>query len=114
MATRSTNGGTETEQRAAATQTPKINWDDSQMTSSYANVCNAAGTREEVVLFFGISNPSQTGQPEVSVQLSQRVIMSPFAAKRMAALLNAVVKQYEERWGQLGEAPGQAATTPQS
>ena len=94
--------------------TPKINWDDSQRKSSYANVCNASGTREEVVLFFGISHPSQTGEPEVSVQLSQRVIMSPFAAKRLAALLNAVVKQYEERWGQLGEAPGQAASTPQS
>ena len=46
MATKSTNGGTETEQRGAATQTPKINWDDSKMTSSYANVCNAAGTTE--------------------------------------------------------------------
>jgi hypothetical protein len=114
VASNPTNGGRETEQRGAATQTPKINWDDSKMTSSYANVCNAAGTREEVVLFFGISNPSQTGEPEVSVQLSQRVIMSPFAAKRLAALLNAVVKQYEERWGQLGEAPGQAASAPQS
>ena len=113
MASRPTNGGRETEQRGAA-QTPKINWDDSKMSSSYANVCNAAGTREEVVLFFGISNPSQTGEPEVSVQLSQRVIMSPFAAKRLAALLNAVVKQYEDRWGQLGEAVGPATSTSQS
>ena len=114
MASRPTNGGRESEQRGAAAQTPKINWDDTQMTSSYANVCNAAGTREEVVLFFGISNPSQSGEPEVNVQLSQRVIMSPFAAKRLAALLNAVVKQYEERWGQLGEAVGPTASTSQS
>ena len=91
-----------------ANVTPKINWDDSQMTSSYANVCNASGTREEVVLFFGISNPSQTGEPQVSVQLSQRVILSPFAAKRLAALLNNVVEQYEQRWGQLAD----AAPTP--
>ena len=83
--------------------TPKINWDDSAMNSSYANVCNASGTREEVVLFFGISNPSQTGEPEVSVQLSQRIIMSPFAAKRLAQLLNNVVEQYEQRWGGLAE-----------
>ena len=33
---------------------PKIDWDDSNMKSSYANVCNVNGTREEVVLFFGI------------------------------------------------------------
>ena len=82
-------------------QTPKIKWDDSQMNSSYANVCNASGTREEVVLFFGISNPSQTGEPQVEVKLSQRVIMSPFAAKRLAGLLNNVIAQYEQRWGTL-------------
>ena len=87
----------------AAAGTPKISWDDSQMSSSYANVCNASGTREEVVLFFGISNPSQTGEPEVNVQLSQRVILSPFAAKRLAALLNNVVDQYEQRWGALAD-----------
>ena len=93
---------------AAPAGTPKIRWDDTQMTSSYANVCNASGTREEVVLFFGISNPSQTGEPEVNVQLSQRVILSPFAAKRLAALLNNVVDQYEQRWGALSDVtPGQ-------
>ena len=36
---------------SAAAGSPKISWDDSQMSSSYANVCNASGTREEVVLF---------------------------------------------------------------
>ena len=88
----------------ATPQTPKISWDDSKMESSYANVCNASGTREEVVLFFGISNPSQTGEQEIAVQLSQRVILSPFAAKRLASLLNNVVNQYEQRWGALADA----------
>lgn len=82
-------------------QAPKINWDDTQMRSSYANVCNAVGTREEVVLFFGISNPSQAPEPGISVQLSQRVILSPYAAKRLATLLSNVVDQYESRWGKL-------------
>jgi hypothetical protein len=85
---------------------PKINWDDSQMKSSYANVCNAVGTREEVVLFFGISNPSQSGAPDIQVQLSHRVILSPHAAKRLATLLGNVVQQYEQRWGSLGDLPG--------
>jgi hypothetical protein len=87
-------------------QAPKINWDDSQMRSAYANVCNAVGTREEVVLFFGISNPTQSGEPQISVQLSQRMILSPFAAKRLATLLNNVVQQWESRWGGLGDATG--------
>jgi hypothetical protein len=80
---------------------PKINWDDTQMKSSYANVCNAIGTREEVVLFFGISNPSNRPEPEITVQLSQRVILSPHAAKRLASLLGNVMQQFESRWGAL-------------
>ncbi len=85
---------------------PRIKWDYSQMRSSYANVCNAQGSREEVTLFFGISHPSQQGeQPEATVQLQERVIMSPFAAKRLATLLNAVVAQYEARFGPLDAGP---------
>ena len=92
------------EDPAGRQQGPRINWDQSQMKSSYANVCNAVGTREEVVLFFGISNPSQSAEPEISVQLSQRVILSPFAAKRLATVLSNVVQQYEARWGALDDA----------
>ena len=29
----------------------KIKWDDSNMKSAYANVCNVSSTREEVVLY---------------------------------------------------------------
>ena len=103
-----TGSQTGAEGRDAQRGAPKIKWDDSQMKSSYANVCNAVGTREEVVLFFGISNPAQDGEADVSVQLSQRVILSPFAAKRMATLLGNVVAQYEQRWGALSDGPGSA------
>ena len=90
-------------------KSPKIDWDDSQMRSSYANVCNAVGTKEEVVLFFGISNPSQSPDAQIAVQLSERVILSPFAAKRLATLLNNVVDQYETRWGKLEPGAGAGA-----
>ncbi len=86
-------------------ETPKINWDDTQMQSTYANVCNAVATREEGVLFFGISNPPQTEGVDLSVKLSNRVILSPHAAKRLAGLLGNVVTQYEQRWGELETAP---------
>ena len=32
-----------------------IKWDDSNMRSVYANVVKAAGTREEIVLLFGMN-----------------------------------------------------------
>jgi len=79
---------------------PKVKWDDTQMRTSYANVCNVAGTREEVALLFGTNQTGLNAQ-EVSVKLSDRVILSPYAAKRLAALLNNVVAEYEKRFGVL-------------
>ena len=32
---------------------PTVDWDDSNMSTSYANVVNASSTREEVTQFFG-------------------------------------------------------------
>ena len=90
------SGGT-----AAAGSQPKIRWDDSNMRSVYANVCNVAGTREEIVLLFGMNQAWHAGQKEVKVQLSDRIVMSPFAAKRLAVLLNNVVRDYESRYGAL-------------
>jgi hypothetical protein len=79
----------------------KIKWDDSQMKSAYANVCNVTSTREEVVMLFGINQAWNRGQKEVTIQLTDRVIISPYAAKRLTMLLNGVVKEYEKRFGEL-------------
>ncbi len=80
---------------------PKVKWDDSGMSTSYANVCNVASTREEVTLLFGTNQTLYTGQNELAVKLSDRIIISPFAAKRLLLLLGNVVGQYEKRFGQL-------------
>lgn len=88
----------------------KIKWDDAQMKSSYANVCNVTSTREEVVMLFGINQAWNRGQKEVTIQLTDRIIISPYAAKRLATLLDGVVKEYEKRFGALsieGPAPQQ-------
>jgi Protein of unknown function (DUF3467) len=82
-----------------------IRWDDSNLKSSYANVCNVSSTREEVVLVFGINQVWERGQNEVQVQLTDRIILSPFAAKRLAQLLNNVVREYESRFGALNVDP---------
>ena len=77
----------------------KVRWDDSKMKSTYANVCNAASTREEVTLLFGTNQTWHSGGKEVVVELSDRIILNPFAAKRLAVLLTTIVKQYEDRFG---------------
>lgn len=79
----------------------KIKWDDSMMKSSYANVCNISSTREEVVLLFGMNQAWNRGQKEVTIQLTDRIVISPYAAKRMSMLLSNVVKEYENRFGAL-------------
>ena len=109
MATKDIENGTTT------VEGTKIRWDDSNMKSAYANVCNVSSTREEVVLLFGVNQAWNRGQKEVTIQLTDRIIVSPFAAKRLSLLLGAVVKEYENRFGALnvegGPVPSAAATT---
>ena len=85
----------------AKADTARVRWDDSDMTTSYANVCNVSSTREEVTLLFGTNQSWQTGQEEVIIKLSDRLIMSPFAAKRLSLLLHNIVDQYEQSFGTL-------------
>ncbi len=90
-----------TVEKTTGAAVPRVNWDASGMGTSYANVVNVSSTREEVTMLFGTNVTLYTGQEEVTVKLSDRIILSPFAAKRLMALLNNVMGEYERRWGQL-------------
>jgi len=86
---------------AAAENATKVVWDDSRMNTSYSNVCNVLGSREEITLLFGANQAWHAGQKEVKVLLSDRVVLNPYAAKRMSLLLEKVLKEYESRYGEL-------------
>jgi len=90
---------------AAAAESPdkstKVSWDDSDMQTTYANVANVTSTREEVTLFFGTNQTWNAADGEFTVLLSNRLILSPYAAKRLSILLNGVLKEYESRNGEL-------------
>ena len=73
-----------------------VRWDDSNMRSSYSNVCNVTGTREEIVLLFGVHQAWQSGAKDVTVQLQERIILSPYAAKRLNLLLTQVLGRFEK------------------
>ncbi|NJO17216.1 MAG: DUF3467 domain-containing protein [Thioploca sp.] len=80
----------------------RIHWDDSKMQTTYANVVNATSTREEVSIFFGTNqtwNPN-TAQ-EVTIQLTDRMVLNPYAAKRLSVLLGGIISEYEKRFGEL-------------
>ena len=88
--------------KAAGEGAAKICWDDSQMSSSYANVVNATSNREEVTLFFGTNRTwNATDIENVVVNLSNRIILNPHAAKRLLTLLAAVLAEYERRFGKI-------------
>jgi hypothetical protein len=91
--------------RGAAAKQPagqsRIIWDDSNMRSVYSNVSNVAAGREEVVLLFGMNQAWHAGQKEVKIQLTDRIVLSPFAAKRLSILLSNVLKDYESKFGTL-------------
>jgi hypothetical protein len=69
--------------------------------SSYANFCNANSTKEEVVLNFGINNSWDRNGGAVEIDLRHRIVLSPFAAKRLSDLLQKLVGEYESRYGSL-------------
>lgn len=82
-------------------QQTMIRWDGSKMRTTYANVCNVTSSREELTMLFGTNQNWHAGQKELTVELSDRIILSPYAAKRLALLLNRTMQEYEQRFGPL-------------
>ena len=82
---------------------PRLRLDDAAMKSSYTNFVNVTSTREETVMMFGMLQSWSRGQNEVPVQLNDRIVMSPFVARRLSRMLNNVLQNYEARFGPLGE-----------
>ena len=70
-----------------APDAPRIEWHDAEMTTSYANICNVAGTGEEVSLFFGTNVSWKGGKNAVQVRLDNRLLLTPFTAKRLHLLI---------------------------
>lgn len=91
---------------AAEGQAAQIRWDGSRMKTTYANVCNVSSTREEVALMFGVNKNWHPSQKDLVIELSDRVIINPYAAKRLAILLANTMAEYEKRFGTINlEAP---------
>ena len=92
---------TEGEKPAPADQS-RVRWNTSNLKSSYCNVANATSTREEVVLNFGVNqNWDRQLAQDFEIELHHRIILSPFAAKRLSDLLTRLLGEYESRHGVL-------------
>ncbi|SOH93843.1 Protein of unknown function [Monaibacterium marinum] len=84
------------------TTTGTVDWNDDDMATNFANVVNIQGTREQIELFFGTNRTWNLGEgSNVRVDLTNRMILTPHAAKRLNSILTGVVREYETRHGPL-------------
>jgi hypothetical protein len=86
----------------AAAREAQLRWDDGRMTTNFANVVNIQTTREQVDLFFGTNETwNLSNDKTLSINLSNRIIVTPFAAKRLMTALSGVLNEYESRYGEI-------------
>jgi len=79
-----------------------VEWLDAGMATQFANVVNVQGTREQVDLFFGTNRTWDVAEGgTVYVDLSNRIILTPLAAKRLWTVLGGVLREHEQRYGAL-------------
>lgn len=87
---------------AEPARSASVQWIDKDMATHFANVVNVQSTREQVDLFFGTNQTwNVNGSGQVAVELTNRIILTPFAAKRLWTVLGNVLREYESRHGAL-------------
>lgn len=74
-------------------------WNDKNMKNTYVNATNVIAGREEVIMLLGVNDAWQMGQEKVNVDIAERVMMTPFTAKRLALMLSATLRAYEAKYG---------------
>jgi len=87
----------------AATEAPQqaaIKLDESHLNASYANFCRVSSTPEEMILDMGL-NPQPFNPNMAEIQVSQRIIMNHYTAKRLLSALVASIQRHEQAFGVL-------------
>lgn len=85
---------------AGQQQQLQIQLDDSQTSSLYSSNVRVWNSAEEFNVDFG-GPLRQTGASAALIKIEQRVVLSPWAAKRLAIQLTQAVQKYEQVYGTL-------------
>jgi len=80
---------------------PAIRWDESNARTISPKTCTISATREEFALLFTTDRSPRPAGYEQTIPVTERIILSPFMVKRVAAQLNELLRQYELRFGPL-------------
>jgi hypothetical protein len=74
--------------------------DASKAHAAYSNFCRVTGTPEELIIDFGL-NTQPMGVPTEPIEISERIVMNYYTAKRMMAALQMSLQRHEAAFGVL-------------
>jgi hypothetical protein len=83
------------------TRSVKVRFDDSEMSSHYANVANVGVSKDEVTLLFGTNQTWGAVGDEIVIKLATRMIVTPSVAKNLCETLQRVLQEYEAKVGKI-------------
>ncbi len=78
----------------------RVEIDDSNASTAYANFCRVTGSPEELILDFGL-NSQPFGVPTEPIIVTHRIIVNFYTAKRLLHTLHMAVQRHEATFGAL-------------
>ncbi len=66
--------------------------------AAYTNFCRVTGTPEELIIDFGL-NTQPMAMPSDPIEISERIVMNYYTAKRMMAALQMSLQRHEAAFG---------------
>jgi hypothetical protein len=81
-------------------QPGQVEVNDTKALAAYANFCRVTGTPEELIVDFGL-NKNMNPDPHEPIDISQRLIVNFFTAKRLLVALHMAVQRHEAAFGVL-------------
>ncbi|MGD0462360.1 MAG: DUF3467 domain-containing protein [Tepidisphaeraceae bacterium] len=78
--------------------------DERELRQIYSNSYRIHATADEVIIDLGFNMPNpnpQSGQQQLLLKITDRVVMSYLNTKRLAQSLQQLIKRYEQQFGEL-------------
>ena len=91
------------EEKKPAEGTPQqrqIKIDETNAVCSYANFCRVTGSPEELIVDFGL-NSQGMNVSDKPIEITQRIVLNFYTAKRLLHALHLSVKNHEQVFGEL-------------
>ena len=77
-----------------------ITVNDKSAQTAYANFCRVTGSPEELIIDFGM-NAQPIGANDQPVDISQRIVLNFYTAKRLLQALHVSIQRHEKVFGDI-------------